>query len=697
MVNKTSQPLFDWFAPISSLKGVGSKIAEKLSKLNIETMGDLLLHCPYRYENRTELTPIAKVTPEQFVLVQGHVLQIKLEGKRKKRAIVTISDQTGVLTLLFFHFHSSMQSRYVEGALLRCFGQIKATMKGYQIIHPECEFIKENDPLPTHLTPLYPTVAGLSQGWLRRTIGNLLKTYTQYQNQTDQFANTLSSHLPMHSWVEALKTIHQPQPSDNIDALILRKHPAYNRLICEELVSHHISLARIKAHAKSRQSFAVTVDDKFLDDFLKTLPFQLTHAQNRVWSEIRQDMAQDKPMLRLVQGDVGSGKTIVAALSMLGVIAQHKQVAIMAPTEILAEQHLKHFSEWFAPFGFRCELLKCKLKAKPKRSVLENITLGLTHVVIGTHALFQDDVQFKELGLIVIDEQHRFGVHQRLALHVKGNTALNPCYPHQLIMTATPIPRTLAMSHYAHLDISVIDALPPGRKPITTLTVPQKRRDEIIERMKSVCASGQQVYWVCTLIEESETLQCQAAEVTATALQEHLPKVGLVHGRMDALEKESVMQAFYKGDISVLVATTVIEVGVNVPNATLMVIENPERLGLAQLHQLRGRVGRGSDASFCVLLYQAPLSQMAQSRLRIMRETTDGFVIAEADLELRGPGEVLGVRQTGSLAFKIADLQRDKEMFESLEQWSQLLTTLTAPHIERMIQRWGVGTHFSQA
>jgi ATP-dependent DNA helicase RecG len=402
-------------------------------------------------------------------------------------------------------------------------------------------------------------------------------------------------------------------------------------------------------------------------------------------------------MLRLVQGDVGSGKTIVAALAALTAIRNKKQVAIMAPTEILAEQHLQQFNAWFAPLGYRCELLSSKLKAKPKRSIMENITLGLTQIVIGTHALFQDDVEFQELGLVVIDEQHRFGVHQRLSLHAKGNTARTPSVAHQLIMTATPIPRTLAMSHYSHLDISIIDSLPPGRQGITTLTVPQKRQAEIVERMKVVCASGQQAYWVCTLIEESEVLECQAAQTRCDELQAALPcSVGLVHGQMDKDQKESVMRDFYQGKISVLVATTVIEVGVNVPNATLMVIENPERLGLAQLHQLRGRVGRGSQASFCVLLYQN-LSETAQARLKIMRETCDGFIIAEADLEIRGPGEVLGVKQTGDISFKVADLIRDKALLESLPVWSQMLNALPSSHIERMIQRWGVGSHFAQA
>ncbi len=552
--------------------------------------------------------------------------------------------------------------------------------------------------MPVHLTPIYPAVAGLSQAWLRRMIMKLLTTYQAQIKPIDPFANALASVLPMLPWHDALPLIHQPSAHDDIEALISRQHPAYARLISEELYSHYISLKHLKALAKKRSAMAVTVDEATIQAFLGQLPFSLTPAQSQVWAEIREDLAQCKPMLRLVQGDVGSGKTIVAALAALGVIASGQQVAIMVPTEILAEQHLAHFTEWFSAMGYRCELLSSKLKAKAKRSVLENITLGLTQIVIGTHALFQDDVKFKELGLIIIDEQHRFGVHQRLALHVKGKTAINESYPHQLIMTATPIPRTLAMSHYAHLDISVIDSLPPGRQPITTLNVPQKRRAEIIEKLKAVCAKGQQVYWVCTLIEESESLQCQAAQSTTEALQAAISyKVGLVHGKMDSCDKESVMQAFYSGDISVLVATTVIEVGVNVPNATLMVIENPERLGLAQLHQLRGRVGRGTQASFCVLLYQSPLSEMAQARLSIMRATMDGFVIAEEDLSLRGPGEVLGVRQTGELQFRVADFKRDKPYFDSLPAWEALLKDLSQAYAQRICQRWGVRLDYAQA
>lgn len=691
------QPPFDWYSPVVNLKGVGTKIAQKLAQLNITTIGDLLLHCPFRYEDRTRLTPMKEVMPDQNFVIQGKIINVKIEGKRKKRAILSLSDQTGMIELVFFNFHPNMQASWVKGTVLRCFGQVKANNRVFQMVHPECEVIIDNKPMPTTLTPVYPTVLGLSQAWLRKTIAVLMMTYHNFNKQQDYFAHKLNNTIPMLPWVQALQTIHCPQAKEDIEGLVSRQHPAFKRLICEELYSHYISLKNLKRTANGKNSPVVVANKKILEAFLSKLPFTLTNAQSKVWDEIQEDLAKETPMLRLVQGDVGSGKTVVAALGALAAISNQMQVAMMVPTEILAEQHLAHFNTWFAPLGYRCELLTGSLKAKAKRSVLENIALGLTHIVIGTHALFQDEVQFKELGLVIIDEQHRFGVHQRFALQVKGNTALNTTYPHQLIMTATPIPRTLAMSHYAHLDISVIDSLPPNRQPITTLSVPQKRRDEIIEKLKAVCDKGQQVYWVCTLIEESETLQCQAAQSTQEALQAALPfKVDLVHGKMENIEKERVMQAFYKGEISVLVATTVIEVGVNVPNATLMVIENPERLGLAQLHQLRGRVGRGAQASFCVLLYQSPLSKMAQARLKIMRETQDGFVIAEEDLALRGPGEVLGTRQTGELQFKVADFQRDKGYFDMLEAWENVLE-LTHSATQRMCQRWNVKIDYANA
>lgn len=688
-----SETSFDWFAPIASLKGVGDKMAEKLAKLNIVTMGDLLLHCPFRYEDRTHITPIKDLMPEKNCVIQGKILHSKVENMRKKkRCVLTLTDDSGaVMQVVFFHYLA--QKTWQKEAVIRCFGEVKIQSGFLQMVHPEVEFIYDATiAMPAYLTAVYPTVAGLSQGWLRKTIAKLLYTYQQrFQNQNDIFAKQVP--LPMQNWVEALCNIHQPTSDMDIEALTSKKHAAYTRLIVEELFAHHASLARLRQQTKQQLATLLPQPTVLLDAFLQQLPFTLTDAQRQVWQEIAQDLAQVTPMMRLVQGDVGCGKTIVAGLAALQAVANSTQVAIMAPTEILAEQHLTHFTAWFASLGYRCDLLVSKLKAKEKRNIKENIALGLTHIVIGTHALFQEDIQFNHLGLVIIDEQHRFGVHQRLALQAKGISATKSCHPHQLIMTATPIPRTLAMSQYSHLDISVIDSLPPGRQPITTLTISQSRRDEMIERLRHVCQKGQQVYWVCALIEESEILTCQAAEVAAQTLQAALPErqIGLVHGRMDALEKEAIMQAFYRNEIAILVATTVIEVGVNVPNATLMVIENPERFGLAQLHQLRGRVGRGNEASYCVLLYGA-LSKMAQERLRILRDNIDGFIIAEADLAMRGPGEILGTRQTGAISFKVADLQRDQELLAAMTEQAENLLTMPPHHIERLIAKW-LGCH----
>ncbi len=648
-----------------------------------------------RYEDRTHLTPLRDIRHDSWVLIQGKILKVNTLGKGKKRCLVTLADSSGTIELVFFHFYPSQQMAWQPGVSLRCFGQVKSASM-YQIIHPEYEIIDNAQPLPAYLTPVYPTVLGLGQAVLRKVMNEALNHYLS-TTAPDVFAQKLERLLPLLNWHKALQTIHGPFPDDNIEALVARQHPAFKRLIAEELFAHHLGLKQIKQQVETQQASVLSLSEEILHTFLARLSFNLTPAQQKVWEQIRADIESYKPMLRLVQGDVGCGKTVVAALGAFAAVVSGKQVAVMVPTEILAGQHAAQFNEWFNALGYRCEILSGKLKAKARRSVQENITLGLTHIVIGTHALFQEEIQFKSLGLVIIDEQHRFGVHQRLALQIKGSDALEPTYPHQLIMTATPIPRTLVMSHYAHLDVSIIDSLPPGRQPITTLAISQSRREEIIERVKNVCAQKQQVYWVCTLIQESEILDCQAAEATTQILQSMLPqyRVGLVHGKMDALTKESVMHDFHQGHIHILVATTVIEVGVNVPNASLMVIENPERLGLAQLHQLRGRVGRGTQASFCVLLYQTPLSAMARARLKIMRETQDGFVIAQADLELRGPGEILGTRQTGAIQFKVADLQRDKALIHALPEWE---LQLPQDAREAILARWcGIKQEYAKA
>lgn len=683
---------FDWFLPIRNVKGVGEHIAMRLEKLNMLTQGDLLLHCPYRYENRTQITPIRHLQDGQWTLIQGEIRDLQEIKRGKKRCTLQLQDKTGTLELVFFNYYPTQKKLWQIGNTLRCYGQVKKDRLLAQMIHPEYDLVKEDAPLAPTLTPIYPTMAGLPQGLLRKLIQQALQSYTQQsQHVKDEVAVYLNQ---AYSCVQALNCIHAPMPHENQEALLNRTHLAYQRLIQEELLIHHLSLKQTRDAVQKQEAYSLAVNTADLTVFLQNLRFQLTEAQQRVWLEIQADLKQNVPMLRLVQGDVGCGKTVIAALSALCAVSQKKQVAIMAPTEILAEQHAQQFTTWFAVLGIRVVHLNGRLKAKEKRILSESIQQGGADIVVGTHALFQDTVQFHDLALVIIDEQHRFGVHQRLSLQRKGNHGF---LPHQLIMTATPIPRTLAMSHYAHLDISIIDSLPPGRKAVKTIAIANGKRDEIIEKIKSVCKNKNQVYWVCTLIEDSEVLTCQAATANFEYLQKALPyPCGLAHGRLADDEKQAVMQAFYRNEISVLVATTVIEVGVNVPNATLMIIENPERLGLAQLHQLRGRVGRGSDESFCVLLYQPPLSPMAKARINIMRETNDGFKIAEGDLALRGPGELLGSRQTGMVQFKIADLNRDKALMEIIAKRAD------QAHLEKSLlavlcKRWGLTLEFSQA
>jgi len=684
--------VFSWDASLSSLHGIGEKIAPRFAKLNLHYIHDLLFHWPYRYEDRTHITPIQDIVPEKWVLLQGTIRKTQVIKSAKKRCIVTLQDQSAHIKLIFFHFKTPQLEAWREGTMLRCFGQVKWAGGQFTIVHPEYEILTPQriPPLPEHLTPIYPIVAGLSQNWLRKTILTAVTHYQRQAYQRESLDDVLSKKFPELSFATALETIHRPNANQNLESLYDKSHPAYQRLIFEELLAHRYALKRIRQSVKVAHIEATKVDHDQIHQFIRNLPFELTEAQQKAWRDIEGDLSLQKPMLRLIQGDVGCGKTVVAALAAMAVVGSGKQVAIMVPTEILAKQHFEHFSDWLKPFNLRCELLVSKFKTKQKRQILENITLGLANVVIGTHAIFQEKVEFQNLGMAIIDEQHRFGVHQRLSLQKKGESARQKSAVHQLIMTATPIPRTLMMGQYAHLDVTVMDGLPPNRQPIKTLTVAQSRRHEVIERISAVCQQKKQVYWVCTLIEESEALQCQAAQIVSEQLQEQLQfPVGLVHGKMPSQQKEQVMQAFYRNEISVLVATTVIEVGVNVPNATSMIIENPERLGLAQLHQLRGRVGRGRDESFCILLYQPPLSPMSRARLQVMRESNDGFVIAEKDLELRGGGEILGDRQTGMAQYKVADLVRDKICLQQVGTWekqhSKLVDTNT---VDRLIDRW---------
>lgn len=688
---------------LTTLKGVGPSMAKRLEKLGLISVQDLLLHLPLRYEDRTRVTTIRDCLVGTHTNIIGEITNSQVTHGKRRMLVVDLNDGTGNVQLCFFSFSASQKNSLSVGRTIRCYGEIKRGPRGFQIVHPEYKSLNDDralTPVEETLTPVYPTTDGLKQISLRNLTDQALIRLER--GQVEELLPT-SLFDEQYSLAQALAIIHRPPPEASTSQLENGKHPAQIRLIKEELLAHNLSMLKLRQNSDIHQ--AISLDSTLKahqiveNSFLESLPFSPTNAQARVVSEIKKDLTKDQPMMRLVQGDVGSGKTLVAALAALSAISQGYQVALMAPTEILAEQHAINFANWFNPLKITVGWLAGKTKAKARRLALEQIANGEMQMVIGTHALFQADVIFNNLVLIVIDEQHKFGVHQRLSLREKGVFDHN--YPHQLIMTATPIPRTLAMTAYADLDTSVIDELPPGRTPINTIALPDSRRDNVIERIREGCTNNnRQAYWVCTLIEESEVLQCQAAEDTALHLQEQLPelKIGLVHGRMKAIEKQAVMDSFKKGDIHLLIATTVIEVGVDVPNASLMVIENPERLGLAQLHQLRGRVGRGSIASHCVLLYKAPLSKTATKRLAVLRESNDGFVIAEKDLEIRGPGELLGTRQTGLAELRIADLIRDGYLIPEIKQKAYLLSRQNPECAQALIQRWlGNKERYSQA
>jgi len=675
--------------PITVLKGVGPGMAQKLEKLGLYSLQDLLFHLPLRYEDRTRFTSIRNLMPGIYTNIIGEITNNQIVQGRRRMLVVTINDGTGTVNLRFFHFSASQKNNLAIGTSIRCYGEINRGARGYEIIHPEYKALDQDQPLtPVEetLTPVYPTTEGLRQISLRNLTEQALarlKRGTVEELVPDEFLRQ------SYSLAQALAMIHRPTPDTSTSDLEAGKHPAQLRLIKEELLAHNLSMLKLRQSSDQHEAIDLTVNRALEEKFLASLPFSPTGAQARVVDEVRTDLGKSLPMMRLVQGDVGSGKTLVAALSAITAIGQGYQVALMAPTEILAEQHAINFQQWFEPLGITVGWLAGKTKAKARNHALEHIANGNMQMIVGTHALFQEQVIFDKLALIIIDEQHRFGVHQRLSLREKG--AFDNKYPHQLIMTATPIPRTLAMTAYADLDTSVIDELPPGRTPITTVALPDSRRDDVIERIRQGCIQdNRQAYWVCTLIEESEVLQCQAAEDTANYLQEHLPelKIGLVHGRMKPAEKQQIMEGFKSGEIHVLVATTVIEVGVDVPNASLMVIENPERLGLAQLHQLRGRVGRGAVASHCVLMYKSPLSKTATKRLAVLRDSNDGFVIAQKDLEIRGPGELLGTRQTGLAELKIADLTRDADLIPEIQQDAYLLWKKYPELANALINRW---------
>jgi len=673
--------------PLSTLSGVGASQANRLAKLGLATVQDLLLHLPLRYEDRTRLYAINELLPNSYATVEGEVLHSDIAFGRRRMLTCQISDGTGILTLRFFNFNAGMKNSLTPGRRVIAYGEIKRGQRGAEIIHPEYRVQDDNSEveLQKTLTPVYSTTEGVRQATLRNLTDQalqLLKTSTITELLPPELSQGMMS-LP-----EAIRTLHRPPPNTVLADLDSGTHPAQRRLIMEELLAHNLSMLAVRAGAQRYYALPMPARHELSDKLLSTLPFTPTVAQQRVVREIEQDLAHDYPMMRLVQGDVGSGKTLAAALTALNVIAWGKQVAMMAPTELLAEQHANNFRQWFAPLGIEVGWLAGKQKGKARQAQQEAITSGQVSMIVGTHAIFQEQVQFSDLALVIIDEQHRFGVHQRLALWEKGKQ--QGFHPHQLIMTATPIPRTLAMTAYADLDTSTIDELPPGRTPVTTVAIPDTRRADIITRVQRACCEGRQAYWVCTLIEESEQLEAQAAEATWQELKLALPELqlGLVHGRMKPAEKQAVMHAFKQGDIHLLIATTVIEVGVDVPNASLMIIENPERLGLAQLHQLRGRVGRGSVASHCVLLYKAPLSKTAQKRLQVLRDSNDGFVIAQYDLEIRGPGELLGTRQTGNAEFKVADLLRDSAIIPEVQRIARHIHQHYPEQAQALIERW---------
>ena len=747
---RSDMPVSALDMPVTALAGVGSKVAEQLAQLGIERIFDLLLHLPRDYEDRSRLLSIADVAHGQAALITGRVVHVDI--KRSGMAVV-VDDDTGTISLRFFKVYQGLAQTMSLGTQLQIFGEVKVSRYGKQIHHPEYQIISSNEAIVnTGLQPIYPSVKGLHQNKLRTLIKLALQTVrTQGLPMTlftpadfdvvadlplapfepaklavaeddfpDDIFSTLARSVPDNSIsnsvnnevksetastthnnvynltiFEALVLLHTPPTYTDagrqyqlLTQLSARTHAACQRLIIEELTAHQLSLLYRRQQLHQYKAPKCATQSSLADKLFGALPFDLTGAQKRVMKDITADMATSIPMLRLVQGDVGAGKTLVAAGAAGYALDSGWQVAVMAPTEILAEQHLVNFKNWFEPLGVGVGWLAGKQTAKQRREALEAVAENTVQVVVGTHALFQEQVRFAKLGLVIIDEQHRFGVEQRMALTNKG---VANSTPHQLIMTATPIPRTLAMSVYGDMDTSIIDELPPGRTPITTVTIDRNRRDEVIERIAVNCEAGRQAYWVCSLVEESNVLDAQAAEATYEDLNERLNiRIGLVHGKMKSADKQAIMQEFKTGNLDLLIATTVIEVGVDVPNASLMVIENAERLGLSQLHQLRGRVGRGSTKSFCVLLYQKPLSETGTERLNVLRESTDGFVIAQKDLELRGPGELLGKRQTGNVGYYLADLIRDEQLFAIAQRLAKHLIAdpTRKADVSQLIHRW---------
>ena len=679
-------------AGLATLPGVGPAMAAKLAARGLLTVQDLWLHLPRQYEDRTRITEIRRLLPGVAAQVEGRVEAVERGFRYRPMLRVAIADDAGApLVLRFFHFRSQQVNQFRVGTRVRAYGTPRPGQHGLEIVHPSYRVLADDEDgdLGDALDPVYPAIEGIGPATLRRLVGQALERLPG-----DEVLELLPRPLlrqdagGLPTLRQALLVLHRPPREADVAALLAGTHPAQRRLALEELLAHQLSLRRQRIALQALAAPALAGDGGLVARLQASLPFALTGAQQRVFAQIRADLARPAPMLRLVQGDVGSGKTVVAALAALVAIGSGRQAALMAPTELLAEQHLANLRGWLEPLGVRVAWLAGKVSGRARAAVLAEAASGAAQLVVGTHALMQEGVVFRDLALAIVDEQHRFGVHQRLALRDKGQAG--GVVPHQLVMTATPIPRTLAMAAYADLDVSAIDELPPGRTPVQTVVLGAGRRPELIERIRAACAQGRQAYWVCTLIDESDEVVAQAAQTTWEQLGAALPglRVGLVHGRMKPAQKQATMLAFKAGELDLLVATTVIEVGVDVPNASLMIIENAERLGLSQLHQLRGRVGRGSNASSCVLLYQPPLSQMARQRLDTMRSTGDGFLIAEKDLELRGPGELLGTRQTGLVGFRIADLARDADLLPAVQRIAGAVLRDVPAVADRIVERW---------
>ena len=677
-----SKPLAE--IPVTSLRGVGPSLAGKLLKLGIYSVEDVLFHLPLRYQDRTRITPIGAIQTDADIVVEGTIKLADIAFGKRRSLVIRMQDGTGTVTLRFFYFSSHQKNNLKPGVKLRCFGQARRGSSGLEFYHPEYELIKDDDvPLNKHLTAIYPTTEGVGQKQWRNLCSQAIKQL-QDRPPADLIGNYLQSDFDL---VSALHYLHNPPADAQLELLSAGKHPAQIRLIVEELAAHRLAGEHLRQLQKNNHAPLVPVAPKLLEEFSRTLAFTPTDAQSRVVSEICAELSQTQPMMRLVQGDVGSGKTLVAAMATLQVVSAGFQVAFMAPTELLAEQHLASFQLWFKDLPVNVGWLSGRTKGKARERILSEIAENQIQLLIGTHAIFQEKVSFKNLGMVIVDEQHRFGVQQRLSLNEKANGGYKP---HQLVMTATPIPRSLFMVAYANFDCSIIDELPPGRKPVSTVLIDSARRDQVASRVKAACESGKQAYWVCTQITEDEESDLQAAEATFKTLHEALPEltVGLVHGKMKPSDKLTAMHAFKAGEIDVLVATTVIEGGVDVPNASIMVIENPERLGLAQLHQLRGRVGRGPEESYCVLLFKHPLSSNSHARLRVIRDSNDGFHIAEQDFKLRGPGVVHGTKQVGYTSFKVASFPEHEYLLSCAESVAESIQSFSPDTTRTIIERW---------